>query len=377
MLLDKVLNPSYHESTTLNQNRLNRKHLIHFMRAVAVNPTIKDVAKLAGVSAKTVSNVINDNADRFSPETRARVLDAVKKLNYRPNRAAQYMRSGTIGVLAFALPNIGSPYHAELAREIIDAAQEQGHTILIEHTGGLIENERLLLGGSSRHTVDGVILDPLALTESELYQTAVTTPIVTVGERATGQHYDHIMIDNVAAARLIVEHLVEVGRRRIAIFPVVPDVAASLFNMRYQGYVDALQAGGIGLDPRLVMTAGVRSRDEMDFRGGMICMERLLSQGKPPDGVFCLNDRVALGAMKVLREHGLRVPDDIAVAGFDDIAESNLTCPALTTISPDKHAIGRLAVSLLIDRIKGVRTGPPELFNPEFTLVVRESTVGR
>ncbi len=341
-----------------------------------MNPTIKDVARLAGVSPKTVSNVINDNADRFSSETRERVLDAIKKLNYRPNRAAQYMRSGAIGVLAFALPNIGSPYHAELAREIIDAAQEQGYTILIEHTGGLIENERLLLGGSSRHTVDGVILDPLALAERELYQTAVTTPIVTVGERATGQHYDHIMIDNVAAARLIVEHLIAIGRRRIAIFPVVPDVAASLFNMRYQGYVDALRAAGIGIDPRLVTYSGVPSRDEMDYPGGMACMERFLAESQPPDAVFCLNDRVALGAMKVLRQHGLRVPDDVAVTGFDDIAESTLTCPALTTISPDKRAIGRLAVSLLIDRIKGVRTGPPEQFNPEFELVVRESTVG-
>ncbi len=340
-----------------------------------MKPTIKDVAKLAGVSVQTVSNVINNNTERFSAETRARVLDAIAKLNYQPNRAAQYMRSGVIGILALAIPDIGNPYFAEIAREIIDAAKERGYTVLIEHTAGQAENEHLLLGGSRAQLVDGVILDPVAITEDEIRRANVSTPIVMLGERVTGQYYDHVMIDNVAAARLLTEHLLELGHRRIAILPVAEDSRNSLHRMRYQGYLEALQAAGIRPDPDLIVSTLWPVL--LTHHSGMTAMQELLARGELPDAVFCLNDLAALGAIKTLSQHGYRVPEDIAVVGFDDIPESYLTSPELTTISPDKRSIGRLVVSLLIDRIKGTRTGPPEQFNPEFKLVVRESTVGR
>jgi DNA-binding LacI/PurR family transcriptional regulator len=335
--------------------------------------TIKDVAKLAGVSPKTVSNVLNDNAGRFSAETRDRVLDAMRKLNYQPNRAAQFMRSGTIGTIALAIATISNPYFAEIACVIIEAAREQEFNVLIEHTGGLAKNERLLVSGAGAQMVDGVILDPVALTEGELYQTNITKPIVMLGERGTGKYFDHVMIDNVAAARLLTEHLLALGHRRIAILPMVSDTQIMLFPMRYRGYIEALQAAGIVPDPQLVVTP--RHPVSLTHRDGIDCIEQLIAQKNVPDAIFCMNDLVALGAMKALVQHGYRIPEDVAVTGFDNIIQSYLTSPALTTISPDKNTIGRLAVSLLIDRIKGRRSGPPEQFDPEFKLVVRESTV--
>jgi DNA-binding LacI/PurR family transcriptional regulator len=196
-----------------------------------------------------------------------------------------------------------------------------------------------------------------------------------LGERVTGKFYDHVMIDNVAAARLLTEHLLELGHRRIAILPVSDVTRNSLHLMRYQGYLDALRAADIQPDPELIVST--QWPVLLTHHSGMTGMEQLLARGHLPDAVFCLNDLAALGALKTLSQHGYHVPEDIAVVGFDDIAESYLMSPALTTISPDKKAIGQMAVSLLIDRINGKRTGPPELVNPEFKLVVRESTVGR
>ncbi len=337
-----------------------------------MNPTIRDVARLAGVSTKTVSNVINHNSGRYSDETRDRVIEAIEKLNYRPNRAAQYMRSGMIGSLAFAIPDIGNPYFAEIAREVIDAASEYGYTVVIEHTAGRAENERRLLD-SSPHTVDGVILDPVELIEGEIYRANTALPIVTLGERATGQFYDHVMIDNVAAARQLTEHLLALGRRRIALLPLSDLSRHSLHRMRFQGYGEALQAAGLQPDPELIVAMPYPT--PLTHQSGMAAMEQLLARGSRPDAVFCLNDLTAFGAMKVLAQRGYRVPDDIAVAGFDDIAQSYFMSPALTTIAPDKKAIGRRAVSLLMDRIHGERTGPPEIFTPDFTLIIRESTI--
>lgn len=339
-----------------------------------MRPTIKDVARLAGVSIKTVSNVLNSNTNRYSTETYQRVIDAMEKLNYQPNRAAQYMRSGVIRVLALVIPDIANSYFAEIARAVIDAARDYKYTVLIEITDGQLANEQLLVSGNSLHTVDGVILDPIALTETDLHNPNIKTPIVMLGERATGEYFDHVVIDNVGAARLLTEHLLELGRRRIAILPIVTDKPNSLFYMRYQGYVEAFETAGIPLDPQFMML--VDGPLTLTYEDGMDCMERLLARGTVPDAVFALNDRVALGAMKALKQHGYRIPEDVAVAGFDDIGESYFASPSLTTISPDKQKIGQLAVSLLIDRITGVRTGPPEQFHPPYRLIIRESTAG-
>jgi DNA-binding LacI/PurR family transcriptional regulator len=339
-----------------------------------MKPTIKDVAKLAGVSIKTVSNVINNNKGRYKEETRQRVLAAMAELNYQPNRAARYMRSGQIGIIALTIPDISNPYFAEIAREVIKAARSYDHTVLIDHTDGLPEQERLVVQGLRPHAVDGIILDPLTLTEDDLNPEKVVTPIVLLGERMTNnKYYDHVQIDNVGAARLAVLHLIELGRRRIAIMPVPKDEKDVMSQLRYRGYLDALQQAGIPVDPSLTVYTSIAS---FTYYDGEKCMNQLLSLPKPPDAVLCLNDRVALGAMKTLRLRGYQIPGEVAVVGFDNIEEGSFAAPSLTTIAPDKEEIAKTAVSLLINRILGKRKGPPELIQTPFRLIVRESTIG-
>ncbi|MEP6988269.1 MAG: LacI family DNA-binding transcriptional regulator [Chloroflexota bacterium] len=338
-----------------------------------LRPTIKDVAKLAGVSLKTVSNVINNNSSRFSDETREKVLAALETLNYRPNQAARYMRSGRIGILALAIPDIGNPYFAAVAGHIIAAAKIQGYTVLIDHTEGQAEQELLMINSLTSQTVDGLILNPMILGEEAILPEREDFPIVLLGERAMGARYDHIVIDNVAAARLATQHLIDLGRRHIAVIGVPDDARDVMPRLRYQGYLEALEAANIALDEELIANMPPAS---FTYRDGALCMRQLLDTGRPLDAVFCLNDRVALGAMRVLKENGVRIPDDVAVIGFDNIEEGYFAMPSLTTIAPDKKNLGEMAVSLLLDRIHRTKPSPQLLYQPPFKLVIRESTAG-
>ena len=163
--------------------------------------------------------------------------------------------------------------------------------------------------------------------------------------------FDHVVIDNVAAASLATEHLLALGRRRIAAIGLWDPQAIGAPRMRLQGYLEALAAAGIAADPQLQVPAYQWHR-----ASGAAAMHTLLALPQPPDAVFCFTDLLAVGAMSVLHQAGLRIPEDVAVVGFDDVDEALYTVPPLTTISPDKAAIGRVAVQLLTQRIAGTRT---------------------
>lgn len=338
-----------------------------------LRPTVKDVAKLAGVSPKTVSNVINNNAARYSNETRQKVMTALETLNYHPNRAARYMRNGKIGILALAIPDISNPYFAGVASNIVAAAKSYGYTVMIEHTEGQAEQERLVVSRLASQTVDGVILNLMTLREEEIAAEGDRIPLVLLGERASGTYYDRVVIDNTAASRAAIEHLIENGRRHIGVIGVPNDEHDVMPRLRFTGYLEALGAANVPFDPALVAEIPPAS---FTYQDGANCMRQLLSRGVRIDAVFCFNDRVALGAMRVLRENGFRIPEDVAVIGFDDIEEGQFAAPSLTTIAPNKKILGDVAVSFLIERIQSSRTGVPKLYQPPFELVKRESTAG-
>jgi len=333
--------------------------------------TLKDVAAHAGVSFKTVSNVVNNHDAEVSEQTRARVRASIVALNYRPNVAARHLRTTRTGVLALVIPDLFNPYFAELSAAVITAATARSYTALIDYTRGQRAEELLVVGGLRPHMIDGVILNALELDADDVTPERVAVPIVLVGERLSGAPFDHVMMDNVAAARLATEHLLRLGRRRIAMIGASDDPRDEMPRLRLQGVRQALDAAGMGVDPQLVMTSPPASFGRVD---GIEGMRRLLARGAVPDAVVGFNDLVALGAMKVLRDTGFRVPDDIAVVGFDDIEEGRYATPALTTISPDKAHIAHLAVALLLARIDGSRTVPPEQIDPGFQLLVRQST---
>lgn len=333
--------------------------------------TLKDVAQRAGVSIKTVSNVVN-GYEHVTDEMRERVQVALKELQYQPNLPARYLRKGRVGVLAFAIPNLSNPYFADIGNAIIAAAAARSSAVLIDCTGGERANEQLVLEGLRPHLIDGVILSPLALEPGDLQAHERRMPLVLLGEHLLDFDvpYDHIANSNVAAARVATAHLLALGRRRIAAIGNLESLtikgrAAGV--RRLKGYSEALAEAGLPLDPQLIMQVASYSREE-----GFRAMRQLLALA--PDAVFCYNDLLALGAMRALHEAGCRIPEDVAVMGFDDIEEARFAIPSLTTIAPDKQQMGELAVSFLLGRIEGTRTGPPERVEVPFRLLVREST---
>lgn len=336
---------------------------------------LKDVAERAGVSVKTVSNVVNGYV-HVTPHTRARVEAALAELNYRPNLAARNLRTGRTGVIALAVPELDLPYFAELARHVIAEAERRGHTVLIDQHEGSRDRERVVAAGIRAELIDGLIFSPLTLTAADLAERADQTPLVLLGERMdvanhphSGQpQADHVVIDNIAAARQATAHLLGLGRRRIAAIGAQRGTKGATARLRLRGYRDALRAAHIPHDERLVAET-----DEYHRADGAAAMARILDAGAPPDAVFCFNDPLALGAMRTLADRRIRIPDDIAVIGFDDIEDGRYSVPTLSTISPDKAEIAARAVDMLSRRLAGDTTPPQEHF-AGYQLLVRESS---
>lgn len=332
---------------------------------------LKDVAQRAGVSIKTASNVVNEY-EHVSAPTRQRVMAAIEELGYSPNLAARYLRKAPIGVIALEIPHLALSYFTELAEHAVDIAAEHGFMLLLDYTGGKHAGESLLARGLRPTLIDGAILNPLSLRAKELDPRRAAMPIVLIGERAYEGLYDHILIDNVAAARDATRHLLEGGRHRIGAIGIGrgPRFGHTV-RLRYTGFAAAMAEAGLPLDRRRIVACETYGR-----RDGYEGMRRLLGRGgPPPDAIFCFNDEIALGALRALHEADLAVPGDVAVVGIDDVEDGRFSLPLLTSISPDKERIARLAVEFLVQRIRGTRTGPPEQVEVPYELVVRESTV--
>ncbi|WP_426502170.1 LacI family DNA-binding transcriptional regulator [Dactylosporangium sp. McL0621] len=333
--------------------------------------SLKHVAERAGVSVKTVSNVVN-GYPHIRPETRARVEAAIVALDYRPNLSARNLRQGRTGLVALAVPELDNPYFAELTRHVVTAAAAQGWTVLIDHTDGDPDREREVAAGIRDHLVDGLIFSPLALSGAELTGGADRTPTVLLGERidaADGRGpADHVAVDNVAAARDATAYLASLGRRRIAALGVQHTAEGVSARLRLAGYQAALADAGLPADPALLAPA-----DRWHRADGAAAMRALLDSGARPDAVFCFNDTLALGALRALHEAGLRVPEDVAVAGYDGIDDGRFSIPTLTTIEPDIERLATLAVELLAERIGGGADRPPRECLVPHRLTIRES----
>jgi len=327
-----------------------------------------DVAALAGVSVKTVSNVVNEYV-HVSAATRLRVQGALDELGYRPNLSARSLRGGRSGLIALAVPELDLPYFGELARHIVNAAEARGWTVLIDQTDGLAEREQRVMDGIRAHLIDGVIFSPLASGPRELAARTDPTPMILLGERVHDGTMDHVGIDNVVAADAAVTHLAGLGRRRIAAIGGQRHRRGETARLRQRGYAAGLSRAGLPLDPALVMPSARYHRAD-----GAAAMAALLELAEPPDAVFCFNDMLAIGALRTLRDKGVRVPEDMAVVGFDDIEESSYSAPSLTTIRPDKERIASTAIALLADRLDGTGDGSSREVTERFDLVIRQST---
>lgn len=334
--------------------------------------TLRDVASLAGVSFKTVSNVIN-NHPHVAADTRTRVEAAIEQLGYRPNRSARSLRSGRTGAIGLAVPELSLAYFAELAEEVITVAESHDVVVLIEQTGGDPRREREVLSGARRQMTDGLLFSPLGLGNDDAAELAVDFPLVLLGERIFDGPVDHVTMENVDGARAATEHLLSRGRRRIAVVGAHEGEVIGSAGLRLTGYRQALEAAGVDYDESIIVDAGPWHRVN-----GAEAMRRLLDRGVAFDAVFALNDELALGALRVLGERGFRVPHDVAMVGFDDIDEAQYSLPSLTTVDPGRREIARLAVERLMGRIGGaLAEEPTREIRSSFRIVERESSPAR
>ncbi|MEU1707126.1 LacI family DNA-binding transcriptional regulator [Streptomyces sp. NPDC005706] len=340
------------------------------MIGVAARPRIKDVAEYAGVSPKTVSNVIN-NFEHVSDRTRTAVQEAIDALGYRVNIAGRQLRQGRTGMITLAVPELDVAYFSELAKHVTAEADRRGRTVLLHQTGGARERELAALHGFDAQFSDGVVLSPLSLLPRDLATRDRRLPVVLLGERSAAGTTDHVGIDNVGAAREATEHLLSRGRRRIAVIGGSVRGRQGTDRLRTDGHREALAAAGLPFAEDLVVP--VRAYHWQDGARAAIA---LLDRPAPPDALLCLNDHLALGALRALHEAGRSVPGDLDVMGFDDIEASRFSVPSLTTVAPDKEEIARSAVSLLLDRIDDPESGSPEDRVAGHRVIVRESTGG-
>ncbi|MGW7682219.1 LacI family DNA-binding transcriptional regulator [Kribbella sp. NPDC054772] len=329
--------------------------------------TMRDVARAAGVSPKTVSNVMN-GYPYIREETRTRVLAAIDTLGYRMNISARNLKSGRTGVIALAVPELSNPYFAELADEVIAAAGEHGLTVMIETTGADRDRELTALARPRGHLVDGLLYSPLGLGPEDVDELQTSTPIVLLGERIFHGPVDHVMIDNVEGTKAVVRHLLDQGRRRIAVLGIRPGEQVGTAAIRYGAYAETLTQYGVPVAAELAVSGGAWRRSS-----GAEAIAELVDRGVEFDAVFALNDLLALGAIRALAGRGIRVPEDVAVAGFDNIDESAFSSPTLTTVDAGRVQIARTSVDLLVRRMSGDDSTPEEIVAP-YELHVREST---
>jgi DNA-binding LacI/PurR family transcriptional regulator len=320
------------------------------------------VARLAGVSPTTVSNVVNGLVP-VSPETRVKVERALSALDYVPNLSARGLRNGRSGVIALALPNLSTPYSAVLAHHIVRAATERGWSVQIEETGLGSRREAELLSRARANLVDGLILSPVLLETSAVQRGVSLPPVVLIGE-VDQPSADHVWIDNIAAARAITELLLAYGHRRIAILGVKN---AATSRLREQGYRVALASANLPTYGAMEIGCPQWTPD-----GGYEATRSWLTGHEPPEALFAFTDSLALGALHALSESGLRVPEDVSVVGYDDVPEAAHYAPPLTTVGFDKQAFADAVLDQLSTRIADP-SAPITSRTIAFQLMVRDS----
>jgi len=340
--------------------------------------TMVDVARLAGVSVKTVSNVLN-GYPYIRESTRERVLAAIDELGYQVNMTARSLRSGRTGMIGLAVPELGQPYFGELADDILAAARRHEVQVLIEPTGYTREGELAALREPRRGLVDGLLFSAAAMDQSDAHLLEeVEYPIVLLGEQIFSPAVDHVTMRNVEGARAATELLLGFGRRHVAVIGMLHSKTAGAATLRFQGYREALAAHGLEVDERLLGWA-----DQAWHRdNGARAMAAVLDSGAPVDGVVAFNDALAIGALYELKVRGIGVPDEVAIVGFDDTEDARYTTPALTSVDPGRQEIAERAVELLCRRVRerSDRSAEPEkpvLHLAQMRIVERETTPRR
>jgi DNA-binding LacI/PurR family transcriptional regulator len=332
---------------------------------------LADVARSVGVSESTASRALN-RPELVRSEVVERVREAAERLGYVPNPFARSLRVQGSKTLGLIIPDSTNSFFAEVAKGIEEACFRAGYTLILGNSDRSLEKEAAQAQVFYEQRVDGVLLfntnDNSAETMQRLLDRAV--PVVLVERRSPGPPVDAVLSDNRAAIRAAIEHLVDLGHRRIAF--LVGDITASHYAERLSAYQEMLRVLGLASDRELVRT------DVVSYADGQAASESLFRLAGPPTALLCATDTLAIGALRGLATMGLQVPDDVAVIGYGDTEISAYTTPSLTTVGQQKHLVGATAVEILLRRLHALRgeVSPPHTRVIPTTLVIRESTAG-
>jgi len=327
--------------------------------------TIRDVAREAGVSIATISRLFNGSA-RVSADTSKRVREVAERMGYWPNGAARSLITKRTNALGVLLPDLYGEFFSEVIRGIDLEARREGYHLVVSSSHS-DAGELFAALQTMRGRIDGLVaMAPDLGSPGPLDQSAGRFPIVLVNPGFDSERCASVAADNVAGARAMVGHLAGLGHREIA-FITGPESNRDAM-LRWQGYRAAATELG------LTTSADLEVRGNFTESSGYEAARRLLARSPRPTAIFAANDNMAVGALSALREAGLRVPEDVAVTGFDDIASSSFLSPRLTTVRVEAWRLGQRAVQLLLAAMQGGAAAPPEHEILPATLVVRESS---
>lgn len=326
---------------------------------------MRDVARRAGVSVSTVSHVVNKSR-AVSSEARVQVEQAMADLGYRPNALARSLRRQKTHSLGMIVPDNANPFFAEIARGIEDYGFDRGYSIILCNSDGNLQKQAAYVELLVERRVAGILFVAAGVSTELVHDLQrQRVPLVVIDREVPGVAVDTVQTNHYQGGQLATEHLLALGHRRIACIAAGSDLSPSA--ERVTGYRDTLAAHNLPYDPDLVVLG------DFQFESGYRAAAQLLARPQPPTAVFACNDLMAVGCVSAATVLGLRVPNDLAVVGFDDIRLASFTNPPLTTIHQPKREIGRLAMEMLLARINEP-DAPPRSVRLETRLVVRQSS---
>lgn len=329
--------------------------------------TLEDIARQAGVSRSTVSRVINDHAG-VKDDVRARVLGVIQKTGYHPNAAARTLASQRSRMIGLVLPRsvssfFADPYFPRLTQGIATACNQYNYTLGLFLASSKEDEENIFPRVTRNGYLDGILLQSGQVGDTLIDRLIASgIPLVVAGRPPDSKCVSYIDVDNVSAAYMAVNHLIRMGRQRIGAIAGPDDTTVGID--RKAGYLKAMSERDRPVDDALVV--------EGDFTetGGYYAMRQMLAAG--PDAVFAASDIMAIGAMRAIREAGLRIPDDIALVGFDDLPLATIPTPQLTTVRQPIDQFGFQTVQILIDLIEN-GINPPRRIIMDTELIIRDS----
>lgn len=330
-------------------------------------PTRDDVARRAGVSAATVSYVVNNGPRPVATETRQRILQAIKELGYQPNAIAQSLRRQRTFVFGLVVPDSSNPYFADLADKIEVASFAAGYNVILCNARQSEDRELAYARVLAERQVDGVIFIACGVNlHAPRYLVGRGVPIVLIDRQLPNTGATSMMVDGYAAGKMAVQHLLAQGYRTIAC--IAGPEHSRTNNLRLAGCRAALEEAGLQL-PDTLLHYG-----DYGYRSGFDHALTLLKQAPRPIGLFCCNDRMAIGAIRAAKVLGFHVPHDVGIVGFDDIPEAEYVDPALSTIRQPRNEVAEKAVELLVGLASGQGEQSDTTYWMKPTMVVRDSS---